>query len=527
MESSCRNAIKERVLKDMLGSIKGSRWKVLILDDVTTKVLSSSMRMSDIQEHNVSLVESIGKVREPLPLTAVYFLQPTEENIERIISDFDPSPIYHSCHIFFSSHVKSKHVEMIQQCDMLVDKLRTLKETNLEFMLVDSRTVMTDQPDALVRLMGANAEERSRKDDVNIMVSRLATLFSTLSEYPVIRYRQGRIPQPSDPPGAAGRSTLAERVCQGLLEKLKSYQKSGVVPSKPTCDVLVLDRSFDPLAPVIHEWTYEAMVYDLLKMEGNMFKYQAVTGENKTVDRESVLDESDPLWLELRHTFIAEVYQSLAKHFQEAQAKNKKATGNKSEMSMAAIRSLITALPQFRDILSRLSLHIQISSDIKLVSNQRSLTDVGELEQDLVLGEKNSKDLISFLADPSHQLAPEDCMRLFMCYLATHPEKMDPDKRQQWQTLAKLSPRDMDTVFNLGYLGVQVMKLANKPEKGGLFGKKDKRKTVFTRQRKEGWDEESGYALFRIEPLLKDLVTDLVRGRLDADEYPYVEPPPA
>ena len=35
---------------------------------------------------------------------------------------------------------------------------------------------------------------------------------------------------------------------------------------------------------------------------------------------------------------------------------------------------------------------------MKTVTSQRQLTDVGELEQDLVLGEKNSKDLISFLA---------------------------------------------------------------------------------------------------------------------------------
>jgi syntaxin-binding protein 1 len=31
------------------------------------------------------------------------------------------------------------------------------------------------------------------------------------------------------------------------------------------------------------------------------------------------------------------------------------------------------------------------------VTHDRLLTDVGELEQDLVLGEKNSKDLINFL----------------------------------------------------------------------------------------------------------------------------------
>jgi hypothetical protein len=39
-----------------------------------------------------------------------------------------------------------------------------------------------------------------------------------------------------------------------------------------------------------------------------------------------------------------------------------------------------------------------MSSELKQVTSDRQLTDVGELEQDLVLGEKNSKDLINFLA---------------------------------------------------------------------------------------------------------------------------------
>lgn len=49
-------------------------------------------------------------------------------------------------------------------------------------------------------------------------------------------------------------------------------------------------------------------------------------------------------------------------------------------------------------------------------------------------------------------------MRLFMAYLATHPEKLDPVKRQQWQKVARLDNQDMATVCNLAFLNVAVMK---------------------------------------------------------------------
>ena len=40
LSESCRKACRERVLKDMLGSIvdsTGGGWKVLVLDDLTTR----------------------------------------------------------------------------------------------------------------------------------------------------------------------------------------------------------------------------------------------------------------------------------------------------------------------------------------------------------------------------------------------------------------------------------------------------------------------------------------------------------
>lgn len=49
-------------------------------------------------------------------------------------------------------------------------------------------------------------------------------------------------------------------------------------------------------------------------------------------------------------------------------------------------------------------------------------------------------------------------MRLIMSYLATHPEKLDPVKKQQWAKLARLDAQDMDTVCNMAYLNVAVMK---------------------------------------------------------------------
>jgi hypothetical protein len=70
-------------------------------------------------------------------------------------------------------------------------------------------------------------------------------------------------------------------------------------------------------------------------------------------------------------------------------------------MSTGNIRGLIQALPQFREVLGRLSVHIFVSSELQNALNARSLTDLGELEQNLIYGDANSQDLIKFLSGES------------------------------------------------------------------------------------------------------------------------------
>lgn len=98
---------------------------------------------------------------------------------------------------------------------------------------------------------------------------------------------------------------------------------------RPACfklELPLLCRGFDPVAPVIHEWTYEAMVYDLLKLNGNVYNYDIETEGGKAETKSHILDERDAIWVELRHQHFAAASLRISSMLDDFRKKNKAAS---------------------------------------------------------------------------------------------------------------------------------------------------------------------------------------------------------
>lgn len=115
-----RQVTRDRLLHEMLRSTRAkdskTRWKVLIMDKVTVKIMSCSCKMANITEEGVSLVEDIYKRRQPMPsMDAIYFIQPTKENIIMFLSDMSGrSPLYKRAFVYFSSPISKELVNHIK-----------------------------------------------------------------------------------------------------------------------------------------------------------------------------------------------------------------------------------------------------------------------------------------------------------------------------------------------------------------------------------------------------------------------------
>src|SRR5688500_15954897 len=105
---SLRENVRLRLLKDMLSGLKINFPDVpnfiLVVDSLTTRIVSSCAKMIELLEEGIVALERIDVKRKPFPrMHAIYFITPTEASVEALMNDFRDTrePMYGNVHIFF------------------------------------------------------------------------------------------------------------------------------------------------------------------------------------------------------------------------------------------------------------------------------------------------------------------------------------------------------------------------------------------------------------------------------------------
>ncbi|CAI0379160.1 unnamed protein product [Linum tenue] len=530
-----KQVTRERLLQEMLRSAKAgdsrSTWKVLIMDKLTVKIMSYACKMADITQEGVSLVEDIYKRRQPLPsMDAIYFIQPTKENIVMFLSDMSgKSPLYKKAYVFFSSPVSRDLVTHIKREGTVLPRIGALREMNLEYFAIDSQGFLTDHERALEELFGD--EEDSRRSDavLSVIGTRIASVFASLREFPYVRYRAAKSLDVTTM--TTSRDLITTKLAARVWDRISQYkQKIEQFPQTETCDLLILDRSVDQIAPVIHEWTYDAICHDLLNMEGNKYVHEVPSKSGAPPEKKEVLlEEHDPVWVELRHAHIADASVRLHDKMTNFVAKNKAAqiqhgSRDGGQLSTRDLQRMVQALPQYSEQIEKLSLHVEIAGKVNQIIKDSGLRDLGQLEQDLVFGDAGTKDVIKYLT-ANEDASRENKLRLLMILAAIYPEKFEGGKGHDLMKLAKLPEDDMNAVNNMRLLGGAAETKKSSATSFSLKFDINKKKRAARKDR--SGQEETGWQLSRFYPMVEELVEKLSKGELSKDEYPCLNDPSA
>ena len=523
-----REVTQRRFVQDVIGCTPN--WKVLVLDDNTTRIISSVLTMYDIMEQRVTIVEKLNIGRQPFPeMEAIYFISPTLEATRRIVDDFATrgSPKYGSIHIFYSDTVADSVIATLQADPNLVARIKTLKELNLEYLAVESSTYHFDMQErsVLTGLYGPTPDA-----SLPLLLGRkLATLCISLGEHPSIRYQ--------------GTSRFARAIAETLNQTLVSYKRANPAvkfngddahEDRDRGQLLILDRSFDPVAPLVHEFTYQTLAQDLVNLEdGNIYTYNLQTGKGSK-EMKSILGEADEFWVEHRYMHISKVIDSIRKRLDDIISTHPGASMQSKEkkgqpMDIGTMAAAVRALPEYQQTMAKISMHRELAAECMQASLEQGLLTLSDIES-LICTEADENGvevtgakLVAKVAEALRGRVKRECkLRILAIFICTHRGASAEDKRTLI-TASGLSGDDQAVLTKFERLCVNLpppVAAAAGGKSGGffssMFGKKKAQKFVDT--------PEGSYIDTRYVVALKGLLESLLGGTLPADKYPALGP---
>lgn len=519
---SLKEELKARLFEVIAAVHKTGKEKmvVMIVDLHTSKILSSCARMHDVMEAGVLVMQNISVGREPLPdMAGLYLLEPSESSVNALCKDFEKKekPQYKHAWLYFTSRVPDNLFAKIKATPGLLPRVKTFTEINVDFVAAESKCFHLGQaPSTALQPLYFPEDREIKMRVLREEAVKLVSLCLTTKEYPYIRYAGD----------GESKVSLAKLFATMVDKELKSAM-SGLKGWKPSEErkrgvLLILDRSMDPVAPLMHEYTYQAMVNDLLTVDGELVDLHP-DKKKKTEEDTLVLSEDDNLWVDFRHEHIGKVMEDIPQMFKTFQETNAtaKIQGMGSNALIKDVAAALKDITKFKTMKRQFTKHIEMARECYGRFTKEKLMEIGEFEQDMATGldndgkkivsKKIAGTLVTMCQDPTVTSLSQ--LRLLMIYLISQGGIREATRKE---LMKNIHPRLQKAVLNLQSLGVD-LQVAFKGAKHNAA-----RIEEFKNQL-----QKADLALMRYTPLFDSIIQDLVSGQLKESSFPYTQAPPA
>uniref|UniRef100_A0A7E4W499 Vacuolar protein sorting-associated protein 45 n=1 Tax=Panagrellus redivivus TaxID=6233 RepID=A0A7E4W499_PANRE len=475
--------------------LAGPGMKVMLMDKETTPIVSCAFAQSEMMSREVFLFERIdtGAEREVLKiLKCIVFVRPTPENVQLIVEELR-APKYAQYYLYFSNTISKSDVKAMAEAD----EFESVREVH-EFF-ADNIPLAPQM--AVVPLLKCYETPFSLSVATFRRCSQaLLSLALSFKKRPVIRFQKS----------SRDAQRLADEFVKSTIREDKLFE-SG----KTDTVFVILDRCEDPVSPLLNQWTYEAMVHELIGMTNNR-----VSMPNAPEDglKNIVLSAAhDDFYAKNRYSNFGEIGQNIRTLMNDYQ---RKAQTHQKLESIADMKRFVDQYPQFKKITGTVSKHVQLVGELSRLVGEQNLLEISELEQNLVAGGDHSQCFEKIKQLLKHEKTTNlNALRLVMLYALRFEGSSSGNSGlamlKESLKERNIPPRQIEAVDTLlKYAG-------SRRRQSDLFGNKSM--SEMTKRFMKGLKGvENVYT--QHEPYVMQLVNDLYRGKLSEVIFGASEP---
>ncbi|KAL7414882.1 Sec1 family-domain-containing protein [Mrakia frigida] len=372
-----------------------SGMKVLLLDSHTTPIVSLATTQSSLLTHEVYLTDRIENTsRDRMPhLKCIMFLSPDPETLEWVKEEI-ARPKYGGYWLYFSNVLTKSAIEMLAQADEF-EVVREVQEYFADYLsLLPSLFTLSLPPLAPTPTsplpplhLYSSTPQSFNPPSLDLHLQGLLALLLSLKKKPVIRWERmsGTAKKLASEVGYAMQPQSA-----GSYGDLFNFR--GVSGAQPL--LLILDRRNDPVTPLLSQWTYQAMVHELIGIVNGRVR---IEDETRPELKETILSPShDPFFATHLFSNFGDLGASLATYVKDFQSKSL-ASNPSSIETVADMKRFVEEYPEFRKLGGNVSKHVALVGELSRIVERDGLLGVSEVEQSLASNESHTADLKSVL----------------------------------------------------------------------------------------------------------------------------------
>ncbi|PVG02686.1 putative vacuolar protein sorting protein VpsB [Serendipita vermifera] len=373
--------------------------KVLLLDSHTTPIVSLTTTQSTLLSYQVYLIDRIDNPKRDrmAHMKCVCFLRPTPDTMDALAQELR-EPRYGEYYLYFSNILTKASIERLAEADEY-EVVREVQEYFADYApllpSLFSLNIVSTPTDSLYgsspNTWNSLAFERSVQGILAVLLS--------LKKRPVIRYER--------------MSGMAKKLGGEVLHRIQTEQTLfdfRLTQVSPL--LLILDRRNDPVTPLLSQWTYQAMVHELLGIHNGRVDLSSVPEIRPELKDITLTIQTDPFFSHNHLATFGDLGTNLKSYVTSYQSRSVSSTAINS---IGDMKKFIEEYPEFQKLGGNVSKHVALVGELSRLVGRDYLMEVGEVEQGLATGNgADYKSVHELIMKPNIQLFNK--LRLVMLY---------------------------------------------------------------------------------------------------------------